>query len=147
MKTKLEIQVAQLTKALARLEETLALPSTSVNRDATIQRFEFSFELSWKILQTIGQKEGQDIFGMTQSIRAGAQLGLIDDPEQWLDFRDARNLSTHLYDEPSSIEVYGEAKKFLPQAKNLLEKVKKFPSLKISNKIPRRGGRGRVIIY
>ena len=126
MKTKLEVQVVQLTKALARLEEALALPSTQINNDATIQRFEFSFELSWKILQTVGQKENQDIFGPTQSIRVGAQMGLIDNPEQWLDFRDSRNLSTHLYDESSSIEVYESAKTFLPQAKELLEKVKNF---------------------
>ena len=38
-----------LTDAVEKLAEALSFgPDPEINRDGTIQRFEFSFELSWK---------------------------------------------------------------------------------------------------
>lgn len=39
-------------KALRRLEEALDKPESAIVRDASIQRFEFTFELAWKAIQT-----------------------------------------------------------------------------------------------
>ncbi|MGB9706468.1 MAG: nucleotidyltransferase substrate binding protein [Microgenomates group bacterium] len=51
--TKLESQYQDLQKAYLRLKEAVALPPTIINRDATIQRFEFTFELCWKLMNNI----------------------------------------------------------------------------------------------
>lgn len=125
MTEKVRAQVEQLTQALDRIEEALALPPTPINKDATIQRFEFSFELAWKLLQSIARQEGQDVYGPRDSLRVALQLGLIEDIEQWLAFQDARNLSTHTYNESIANEVYEQVKLFLLAARKLVEKVSK----------------------
>jgi len=124
MKEKLAAQIQQLTKAVSRLEETLNLKPTQVNKDATIQRFEFTFELTWKALQSFAYEKGIFVVSPKDSIRTAAQLGLIEDVEMWFDFLDARNASSHVYDEKMASLVYKQAKKFYPEVKRLTEELK-----------------------
>ena len=51
MNDRRERLLADLESALERLSEALAAPKTDLNRDASIQRFEFTFELFWKSLK------------------------------------------------------------------------------------------------
>jgi hypothetical protein len=44
-------------RAVARLDEALALPKDPIVRDAAIQRFEISFELCWKFLKAYLEEE------------------------------------------------------------------------------------------
>ena len=44
--TKLENLIKDLTKANERLKEAIGLEPTRIHKDATIQRFEFTFELA-----------------------------------------------------------------------------------------------------
>ncbi len=44
-------KINQLEKALLRWQEALEAPYSELNRDAAIQRFEFVFELFWKIVK------------------------------------------------------------------------------------------------
>lgn len=37
--------------AIVRLNDVLMAPETDLSRDAAIQRFEFCFELAWKVIQ------------------------------------------------------------------------------------------------
>jgi hypothetical protein len=45
--TKAQSLRADFEKAMARLDEALALPKDPIARDAAIQGFEISFELCW----------------------------------------------------------------------------------------------------
>jgi hypothetical protein len=49
--TKAQSLRADFEKAVARVDEALALPKDPVVRDAAIQRFEISFELCCKFLK------------------------------------------------------------------------------------------------
>lgn len=124
MKEKLTSQFKQLEKASNRLAETLALKPTQVHQDATIQRFEFTFELAWKAIQSFAFQKGIQVVSPKDTIRIAAQLGLIEDVEMWFDFLDARNMSSHIYDEKMAKLVYQQAKKFLPEVEKLIEKLK-----------------------
>lgn len=124
-KEKLQSLFANFQKALGRLEETIKLPPTSVHKDATIQRFEFTFELAWKLMQSTTKYQGFESKSPRESIRVATQLGLIYDPEEWFEFLEARNLTTHTYNEPVADEVYQKAKEFLKTAKDFCEEVKK----------------------
>ena len=45
-------------KALGRLEEALQAPTSDLARDASIQRFEFTFEPAWKSATTAAAPDG-----------------------------------------------------------------------------------------
>ena len=127
-KEKLAVQIGQLERATRRLAETLALKPTQIHQDATIQRFEFTFELAWKAMQSFAFQKGMKAVSPKDTLRTAAQLGLIKDIEDWFDFLDARNLSSHLYDEKMANLVYQQAKKFHLEVEKLIGKLK---SLKV----------------
>ena len=76
MKTK-ELHKA-LQKALTKIEEALNFPKTEPMREATIQRFEYTFELSWKLMSSILKDQGNETFGVKNIIRNAARLNLFD---------------------------------------------------------------------
>jgi len=104
----------QLQKANSRLEEALAQPENDMQHDAVVKRFEFCFELAWKLMAEWLKYKGFEVYGPRDSIRSGAENGIIGDAEQWMDLLEARNLTTHTYDEETSKVVYEKSKQ-LPQ--------------------------------
>ena len=61
------------SQALDRFTEALSEADTPMNRDATIQRFEFTFELAWKALQAALRREGLDCASPKSCLRAASQ--------------------------------------------------------------------------
>lgn len=125
-KNKVVLLYRDLEKALSRLKEAVNLPSTVLNQDATIQRFEFTYELSWKLMKALAQLEGLAVTSPKNAMRQAAVLGLIDDPLPWFDFLTARNYTVHTYKEDTARYVYQKAKDFVKYVENLLTTVKKF---------------------
>jgi nucleotidyltransferase substrate binding protein (TIGR01987 family) len=124
--TKLESQYQDLKKAFARLKEAVVLPSTIINQDATIKRFEFTFELCWKVMNNIVRQNRIEVYGPKNSFRAAARLGLIDDPQSWFKFLEARNYTVHTYDEKTAVWVYNRAKEFVPYVEELIKKTPEY---------------------
>lgn len=123
MDDKIRALIADLNKAAARLKEALELPKSQINRDASIQRFEFTFELTWKLMQAVLKNESLSAYGPRNAIRESAKLGLLDEPQTWFEFLKARNLTSHAYEEKLADEVYTKAKTFVPYLEAFLEKV------------------------
>ena len=124
MLTKLQAQYHDLEKALKKLNEALKQPETELNRDATIQRFEFTFEMSWKIMHSIIKVTNPKLYGVKAIIREAANAGLIDDPKAWLDFLEDRNLTVHTYKEELAKQIYANVKKFPKFVEELLIQTK-----------------------
>lgn len=78
--------------------------------DATIQRFEFCFELAWKLIKAVLEYEGIEVNSPRGCIREGWKQGLISDAEAWLEMMEKRNLSSHTYDENVAWEIYHDVK-------------------------------------
>jgi nucleotidyltransferase substrate binding protein (TIGR01987 family) len=97
-------------RALGTLQEILALASPSrVERDAAIQRFEYTCEAVWKAAQRyLQEEEGISIGSPKGSIRASRDVGLITDEQAalGLEMIDDRNLTVHTYNEPLAEEIY-----------------------------------------
>jgi nucleotidyltransferase substrate binding protein (TIGR01987 family) len=127
VEAKLQLQLEQLSKAVATLVEALGMEPTQINKDGTIQRFEYTFELCWKTMQSAAKSSGLlDVNSPRESIRVAAQLNLIENVEIWLDFLDARNQASHVYDQATADSVYEAAKKFLPEVEKLVLKLKEW---------------------
>lgn len=93
-------------RALARLHEVLAQPENEFIRDATIQRFEFTFEAAWKAMYRWLRARGVDADEDAYStIPEAFRRRLISDEKRWGDMRRYRNLTSHTYNQPLAIEV------------------------------------------
>lgn len=99
-------------RALLRLQTALKKEADldDMYLDATIQRFEFCFELAWKLMKAILEYEGVEANSPRSSIREGWKQGLISDAEAWLDMMEKRNLSSHTYDENVARDIYHEVR-------------------------------------
>lgn len=96
-------------KALEKLHELVVLDDlTEVERDALIQRFEFSFEILWKAAKDyLFEVEGVNVSSPKKVIRACFEQGILTEEETRLAIKmtDARNLTTHTYDEEFAEEL------------------------------------------
>jgi nucleotidyltransferase substrate binding protein (TIGR01987 family) len=106
------IDISSLRQALATLDEALAARATAPGdkfiRDACIQRFEYSYELSHKMLRRYLAESEPAVHEMSfpRMIRLGYERGLLSESwDVWTIFRDARNATSHAYDEAKANEV------------------------------------------
>lgn len=75
--------------------------------------FEVAVEYGWKYLKQAVNEEGLEAYGPKDSIRLAARMGLIDDPDGWIDAVNTRNLSVHDYISIPEEELIPAAKSFL----------------------------------
>ena len=93
-------------RALTRLHEVLAQPENEFIRDATIQRFEFTFEAAWKAMYRWLRARGVDVDeDAYSSIPEAFKRRLITDEKRWGEMRRYCNLTSHTYNLPLAIEV------------------------------------------
>ena len=102
------LDLSPLEKACSALQCALmraqAVPEDEELRDASTQRFEFTFELarkmtkrrSWLDLPSTDELEGASYRTL---IRIAAQQGLVDEVSAWPVFRDKRNIPSRTYDD------------------------------------------------
>jgi nucleotidyltransferase substrate binding protein (TIGR01987 family) len=108
-KAELALRLETLERALATLEEALAQPFSVIVRDATIQRFEYTFELAWKLFRKVARIEGLEVNSPRQAIRAAYDAGLLEDIDLWFELLEDRNRTSHTYDESTANQVFESA--------------------------------------
>ena len=74
------INISPLLKAYKSFKKGLEKVSSELERDGVIQRFEFTYELTWKILKKILSFKGINANNPRDVFREAAKQGLIDDP-------------------------------------------------------------------
>jgi nucleotidyltransferase substrate binding protein (TIGR01987 family) len=99
-------------KALGRLQEALQqdISLGSIVVDGTIQRFEFCFELAWKLMKAVLDVDNIEVPSPRMTIKAAYQNKLIRDGEAWLEMLEDRNKTAHIYDEKMAVEIYNRIK-------------------------------------
>ena len=114
-------------KALAKLKELQDKKTldSDIFRDALIQRFEFTFELIWKLLKAYLEEEGiQNINSPKSVLKAAYANHLINEESIWIDMLKDRNLTSHIYTEKTAIEISRKIiDDYIPLFKRLLEKI------------------------
>jgi len=127
------LDLGSLTKALDRLEqglaEAVATPRDELRRDGVIQRFEYSYELSVRMLRrfldmTSGTPGAIDAIAFPDLIRIGAEQGLLRSGwPAWRDYRTARGTTSHTYDADKARAVFAVIPAFLAEARFLLARL------------------------
>jgi len=117
-------QIGDLSRALLKLSEALhSTVDSEIIRDGTIQRFEFSFELCWKLLKSVNTFLGTECFSPRDCVRIAAQNEIIDDPEKWFEYIKMRNFASHTYNEKLAEEIYNKIPDFEKAANTMLHKI------------------------
>ena len=127
-----ELNLDPLEKAIEQLKSGLDQshenPDNELLRDGVIQRFEYTMDLSWKMIQRylkhIAQVEESAIRTKKDLFREAGKLGLISNVEAWFGYYEARNETSHTYDPQIAESVFEQAELFLPDAISLLEALK-----------------------
>jgi nucleotidyltransferase substrate binding protein (TIGR01987 family) len=127
------IKLTPLANAIQRLKEGVAAqandPQNSLLRDGLIQRFEFTYELSHKLLRRYLESVAADpedvrILTFEGLIRLGdEQKLLMSDVAQWKRYRKARTDTSHTYDERTAIEIIPLIAAFIGEADCLLQRL------------------------
>ena len=109
----LKEKLADFKAALLRLKEALSkkLDADDLYLDATIQRFEFTYELCWKLMKAYLQHIGVEVNNPRAAIRESIKQEIIADKPEWFDMLEKRNLTTHAYHEDIALSVYSAIKK------------------------------------
>lgn len=103
---RLNERIADFLRGAHQLERAVAQAKSEFMRDATIQRFEFCYELAWKMLKLKLEQEGISVLTPRQALREALQAGLIEDGNVWSEIQRYRNLTSHTYDETLAEDVY-----------------------------------------
>ena len=102
---------------MATLRELAVLAKpTRVERDAAIQRFEYSFEATWKAAQRFLQiVEGIEVGSPKAAVRSSRETGLLnpEEAEGALVMADDRNLTAHTYHERIAVAIFSRLPRHL----------------------------------
>ena len=108
---KLEMKARVAKRALETLQEIMDEPYSVIIRDAAIQRFEYTFEATWKLIKEyLLEMEGIVCNSPKSCFREAFKMGLVNEDEsmQALYMTDDRNMTTHTYHEDVAEEIYKE---------------------------------------
>ncbi|WP_439291023.1 nucleotidyltransferase substrate binding protein [Lonepinella koalarum] len=118
-----KLDFSPLINAIERLKEGLIRYQTDISdiqiRDGLIQRFEFTYELSHKMLkrylaQISPNPEQYDSMSFQDLIRSGNEKGLLlGEWKDWKTYREMRLRTSHTYDEDVALNVVEGIPQFL----------------------------------
>lgn len=73
---------------------------SELEQEGLVQRFEYTFELSWKVMQDLLIYKGYDfMLGPNGTLKMAFEDGLISDHDGWRQMAKSRNMLSHVYDE------------------------------------------------
>jgi nucleotidyltransferase substrate binding protein (TIGR01987 family) len=131
----MRLDTTSLGNAVRRLREGLARcerePSDEQIRDGLIQRFEFTYELSHKMLrrylkEVAASPEEIERMAFADLIRAGNSQGLLQsDWPTWRRFREMRARTSHTYDAKVALQVASAIPAFLEEIEHLYAELRR----------------------
>lgn len=108
-KSELKLALDYFRNAQLKFQEALSrdLRKDSLYLDASIQRFEFTFEMSWKSLKRFLEAEGISIKSPKEAFKEAYRLGWLTEGDKfWTQMILDRNLTSHTYDQKIAMELY-----------------------------------------
>jgi nucleotidyltransferase substrate binding protein (TIGR01987 family) len=121
------LDLSPLQRAIDRLDEGWQRYQHDITdaqiRDGLIQRFEFTYEISHKMLKrfletTAASADAYDQMSFADLIRSGNEHGLLLGTwSDWKRYRDMRSKTSHTHDEDVALEVVAGIAAFITEAR------------------------------
>ena len=74
--------------------------------EGLVQRFEYTYELAWKVLQDLLLHKGYDfMLGPNGTLKKAFEDGLITNHDSWRKMAKSRNMLSHVYDEEEVLPI------------------------------------------
>ena len=129
----LEDAVAQLQRSFDYLHGDLARTDSGLReqfRSATIQAFEFTYELAVKMIQrqlaqVAANPDALREMDFADRMRDAADAGIVRDALAYTRYRELRNKTSHTYDANRAEEMVSMIDEFLPDVRFLLHELQK----------------------
>ncbi len=130
------LELTSFRKAVYLLKESMdwyrdesTVAPREILRDSVIQRFEYTYELAWKMMKrwleiNIGASYVDGI-SRKELFRMAAEQRLIDDPVKWFEYHEARNQTSHIYDESIAQDVFNVVGSFLDDVEKFFKTLEK----------------------
>ncbi len=128
---RLVLRYKDALRALHTLGEILQQPFSVIVRDATIQRFEYTFEALWKFLKEyLKEREGIISHSPKACFREIFSLGIINEEEtvKFLEMTDRRNDTSHTYKEEVAQIIFSKIPEYFSKMEGFLKKFQGFLS-------------------
>lgn len=120
----------KLNKSLDRLKSSLKERNregaSPINDAGVAKCFEVALEYAWKAIKRVVEDQGLEASSPKEAVKVGAVIGLIDDPELWIQFINDRNLSVHDYIGIDNEEYLKSISKFVTESEVLVKKILKL---------------------
>ncbi len=130
----MQISISNLEKALITLDESYEILSnnkndylTTVLEDAVIKRFEYTLEISKKIMKKVLKKfydKQEEELTVNNIFRFMYGYNYISDWERWRTYHEKRNTTAHEYNLEKSRKLLGLIPDFLRDTKELIKNLK-----------------------
>jgi nucleotidyltransferase substrate binding protein (TIGR01987 family) len=125
---KLNKKISSAQKALHTLNEILDTEKTIIVRDASIQRFEYSFETAWKAAKSyLRAREGIKANSPKSIFRELGSVNILTEEqvELALQMTDDRNMTSHTYIEEVAEQIYAKLTEYYHLMKLILNHINK----------------------
>ena len=101
---------------------------SELEQEGHVQRFKYTFELSWKVMQDLLTYKGYEFMtGPNGALKMAFEDGLITDHDGWRLMVKSRNTLSHIYDEDEATAIVGLIfTKYAPLLKALDEKLEQL---------------------
>ena len=110
---------------------------SELEQEGLVQRFEYTFELSWKVMQDLLIYKGYDfMLGPNGTLKMAFEDGLISDHDGWRQMAKSRNMLSHVYDEAEADAIvkliFDRYASLLKSLDNKLEQLSQNPEYRQS---------------
>jgi nucleotidyltransferase substrate binding protein (TIGR01987 family) len=103
---RIQEKIINYKMVLNKLQRIVDEPEVNDYRlDALIQRFEFTYELAWKLIKAWLEYNGIEARTPRDCFREAFTADLIRDGEGWMNMLVDRNLISHTYDEKDARKI------------------------------------------
>ena len=119
----------QLDAAMSKFNEFYTAPESEIQKVASVQAFEFTYELAWKYLREALKATNQEYFSSPKAVfKVAGKVNILtkQQVEKWIDYTKLRNLTVHMYSADVADEIFSSISNFVRDVEQLRHAISRY---------------------